>query len=191
MSSGEFQDDPLFKSSKGALLFALNYTHGGIKAPSIVALMKDPGLSKGRGLGGLDGAAQAGMIQVELSRLSDLRRAILVARYAVPSLPCACRAPCCRGYRFNPEWDEAIAWLAAYVLDMELTSRISHHTFRRKLVARHFGSKESFVKIAAECKVHRVTASEAYKSINGHLKKEEARARIEIEGILQAGLVVE
>lgn len=187
----EFGDDPLFKSSKGALLFALNYTHGGIKSPSIVALMKDAGGKKGRGLGGLDGAAQAGMIQVELGRLSELRRAILVARYAVPSLPCSCRAPCCRGYRDNPEWDEAISWLAVYVLDKKLTGSISHHTFRKKLVARHFGSKESFIRIASECRVHRQTASESYKAIHAHLKEVEEVARLEIDGILQAGMVVE
>lgn len=184
-----FEDDPLFKTHNGALLFALNYTHGGMKSPSITALMG--GQRKGRGLGGLDGAAQAGMIQLELKHLTDLRRAIIVARYAVSSAPCACRSPCCRGYRENSDWGEAIEWLTQYVLDAELTGTISHYRFRRMMVARHFGVKESFTAMALQCGVHRHTASEQYKVVHDHLGKEEKFARYEVEGILKMAGVVE
>lgn len=184
-----FEDDPLFKTHTGALLFALNYSHGGMKAPSLTVLMG--GSRKGRGLGGLDGAAQAGMIQLELKQLSELRRALLVGRYAVPSSPCACRAPCCRGYRDNADWSAAIEWLTQYVLVQGLTGTLSHYRLRRTLVTRHFGTGESYMQIAAQCGVHRTTASEYYRKIHEHLKKEERLARFEIEGILKQVGVVE
>lgn len=183
------EDDPLFRTHKGALLFALNYTHGGMKAPSITALMG--GTRKGRGLGGLDGAAQAGMIQLELKQMSDLRRAVVVARYAVSSVPCACRAPCCREYRENPDWAGAVEWLTRYVLEQALTGNVSHYHFRRMLVARHFGVRETFIDVAARCGVDRHTASRQYKAIHEHLKAEERLARFEIEGILKNVGVVE
>jgi hypothetical protein len=59
-------DDALFHSEVGALKFALNYQHGGMKRPSMTVMMGGGAGKKGRGLGGLDGAAQAGMISLEL-----------------------------------------------------------------------------------------------------------------------------
>lgn len=181
-------DDPLFRTTNGALLFALNYTHGGMKKPSLTVLMG--GGRKGRGLSGLDGAAQAGMIQLELAHLPDQRRALLVARYAVATVPCECGRPCCRRWIENPEWSEPINWLTQYVLEAGLTGNISHYRFRRALVSRHFGVKESFITMAAQSGVERHTAGERYKKIHEHLKDEEKKARWELEGILQKGGVV-
>lgn len=186
MADVRLEEDPLFRTHTGALLFALNYTHGGIKAPSLTALMG--GTRKGRGLSGLEGAAQAGMIQLELRQLSDVRRALLVGRYAVPRTPCTCRAPCCRGYRENPDWGDAVRWLAEYVLDF--SGVVSHYHFRQALVRRHFGIRVTFLTMAAECGVHRHTASEQYKKVHEHLKREERVARFEIEGILQGAALV-
>lgn len=183
-------DDALFHSEVGALKFALNYQHGGMKRPSMTVMMGGGAGKKGRGLGGLDGAAQAGMISLELGNLSDLHRALLVGRYATPSRPCDCRTVCCRGWRENEEWKIPIDWLTQYVLENGLTGTISHYRFRRSLITRHFGVKESFIQMSAACGVERHTASRQYKVIHEHLTKEEKRAKIAIKGILEAVGVV-
>lgn len=149
-------------------MFALNYSHGTLKKPALANMVG--GGRIGRGLGGLDGAGQSGMIQAELGQLSELHRAVLTARYADRSTPCSCRRPCCRSWTANPEWDGAIAWLTEHVLVMGLTGTISHYRFRRCLIERYFGVRVSFIDIAAQCKVNRDTASDQHAKVAGYFK---------------------
>lgn len=181
-------EEPLFHSAVGALRFALNYTHGQMKKPFLARMMG--GGTAGRGLGGLDGAGQAGMIQVELRRVSsELYQAILIGRYATPSTPCSCRSVCCRGWRDAPDWAAAINWLTEHVLQEGLTGNISHYRFRRSMIARYFGVKESFIQMSAACGVERHTAGQQYKKISEHLKANERLARYEMEGLLKGAVV--
>lgn len=82
----------LFRSAHEALLFA--YTYADARGHPIAAAAerqialsardryeREPGAS--RGLTGLDGAAQAGMIQAEVERLHPLHQAAIVARFSV------------------------------------------------------------------------------------------------------------
>lgn len=183
------QDDPLFRTDGGALMFALNYTHGTCKKPGLTTLMGGGG--GGRGLGGLDGAAQAGMLRSELDWLRAHRKAILIARFAVPQLPCLCDRPCCRGYRENPEWVQAIGDLTEHVLMVGVAGTISHFRLRRAMVQRYFGARVSFVEMATLCKVSRNTASAQHAEVVKYLKNEERRARWEYEGILKVEGIVE
>lgn len=154
----------VFTSAHGALKFATNYVHGQLKR-SALARARDGEGDEGRGLGGLDGAAQAGMICAELMWLSPVWRNVLIARFTVPSMPCTCGAQCCRLYRENPDWSAAVDQLTEFVLHAGLTGTISHHRMRRALVTRYFGRKGSFVEIAQSCGVHRTTASEYNKAV--------------------------
>ena len=71
--------EAVFRSARGALMFAFNFTHGTLKKSALAGMM---GASpNGRGLGGLDGAAQAGMIKAEVDHLPELHQAILIARW--------------------------------------------------------------------------------------------------------------
>jgi len=151
------ETEPVFRSAHGALKFALNHSHGTLQKPLIIRLMG--GASGGRGLGGLDGAGQAGMILAELEQLSELHGALIIARYAAPTVPCECRSQCCRGYRESELWRVAIAYLVQYILTEGLTGTVSHYRLRRAIVTRYFGVKASFVDIAKECGVSRNTAS--------------------------------
>ncbi len=63
----------------------------------------------GRGLGGGDGAAQAGMIRSEVEQLDRIAQAFLVARFAPASIPCDCGRPCCSGRQSNEEWHALLA----------------------------------------------------------------------------------
>lgn len=182
-------DDPLFGSENGALKFAFNFVHGAIKVGTLGSLVG--GAKVGRGLAGLDGAGQAGLIRAELGKMPPVRRAILTARYALPSVPCKCQAPCCRGYRENPEWSGAVDEIAEYVLRQGATGTISHFRFRRALVSRYFGVRVSFVDMAAQCGVNRDTASDQHKNVSELLKKEERLARYEVEGLFKAAGLVE
>ena len=184
------QQEPLFQYATGALKFALNFRHGTVKQCTLAQFMP-VGAKIGRGLGGLDGAAQAGMIQVELGRLPEAHQQILVARHADKMTVCVCARPCCRGFLENRQWAVAVDWLTQYVLVQGLTGTISHYRFRRELVKRHFGVSAKFVEMAAACAVGKSTASDQYKNVHEHLKAEERKAHWGIEGLLKAAGVVE
>lgn len=178
----------------GALKFAFNFQHGNLKLGTLGSLVG--GSRVGRGLTGLDGSGQAGLLRVELGKLLErvekgsLHFHILIARFALPSVKCECGRLCCQGYRENPEWAIAIDDIAEYVLAAGATGTISHFRLRRALVARHFGIRVAFVDVAKQCGVNRDTASEHYRKVTDLLKKEERLARYEAEDLLKkAGLV--
>lgn len=197
LSQNRQDQEAIFRTVRGAVMFAMNYTHGTLKKSALVEMMG--GASRvGRGLGGLDGAAQAGMIRTEIGRIRQRRRSIIVARCASPTMPCACKAMCCRGWRENPEWAEAINDLTGYVLEEGLCGMLSHHRLRRAMVARYFigktapsGAKQNLGEIAQICGVHRSTASAHNKAVVEHLKREEQLATYEIEGLLKVAGVIE
>jgi hypothetical protein len=182
--------DALFASAHGALKFAMNYVHGTLKKGFLATAA---GVSSGgRGLGGLDGAAQAGMIQAHVLNLAPHRRALIYGRFMAPSSPCECKSQCCRGYRESPDWKLSVEQLTEYVLKQGLTGTISHYRLRRSLIVRYFGVRASFVEIADQCGVHRTTASQYNKAMVEHLKAEEHQAFQQIEEILRdAGIVGE
>lgn len=179
----------LFRTARGALLFATNYVHGQTKKPFLVKMMG--GGKAGRGLGGLDGAGQAGMILAALLRLPKVQQAILIARHTAATTPCSCKAPCCKGYREDPDWAEAIEYLVEDVLKQGLTGTISHYRLRRTLVTRFFGAKQFFVDLAKQCGVERHTASDYYKKVKEYLGDQEKKAYWAMEGYLKEAGVVE
>ena len=176
--------EPVFRSTHAALMFALNFTHGTLKRSTLAAMMGSAG--NGRGLGGLDGAAQAGMIRAELEKLAKPRRTILVARYVVATIPCDCGRSCCSKIRENAEWAEAVNYLSEYVLHEGLTGSVSHYRLRRTLVMRYFGQRQFLVSIAEQCGVNRDTASAYNQKITERFRQEERLANYEIEGLLKA-----
>jgi len=181
--------EAVFRSARGALMFAFNFTHGTLKKSALAGMM---GASpNGRGLGGLDGAAQAGMIKAEVDHLPELHQAILIARYTPPVSPCACGRPCCRGSVETPEWGRAVNWLTEYVLVAGLVGTVSHHRLRRTLVMRYFGQKIHLVATAELCGVHRHTAENHNSKVVQHLRQEEKLAEYDIEGRLKLAGIVE
>jgi hypothetical protein len=83
----EMQELALFRSTNAALSFAFNFTHGQYKSSAMATMMGGP-KPVGRGLGGLDGAGQSGMIRAEIDALEPrIRGQILVARFAVRAVP--------------------------------------------------------------------------------------------------------
>lgn len=182
-------DQPIFKSAHSALKFAMNFSHGTLKKSFLAQAQGGGGV--GRGLSGLDGAAQAGMILSEVENLPSVQRCLLIGRLTVPTVPCSCKSQCCKGYRAAPDWDQAVEYLAEYVLIQGLTGTISHLRLRRALVLRYFGVREKFIDISKACGLHRDTASQYNKAVAEHLSPVEKHAFGEIEGRLKAWGIVE
>lgn len=187
----ETQELALFHSVGSALAFAFNFTHGQYKS-SAMATMMGGAKPTGRGLGGLDGAAQSGMILAEIDALEPrIRGQILIARFAVRSLPCGCRHVCCSGFRSNSEWLLAIAEISEMVRTEALAGYSVNFLLRQTLVRRYFGVHCSLINAAAAAGVDRDTASTHASRVICYLKAEERQARYEIEGRLKAAGIVE
>ena len=134
------QDEVLFSSAHAALTFALNFS-GQQFGKSAVATMAAPaGGGSGKGLGGLDGSAQSGMIRAELKRCGELVEALLIARVAPRSSPCSCKHVCCSGKVPNEEYLNAISFLCKEAMPY-LAGSLSHYSLRKGLIARYFGEK--------------------------------------------------
>ncbi len=105
-------EEPLFRSTHEALVFAFNYMGQQSPKTPMTRLFKsnpgenDPpvGLRQSKGLYGLDAAAQAGMILAEVCRLPDDQHNVIVARYYRAKYECMC----CESEVPRKEWKAAI-----------------------------------------------------------------------------------
>lgn len=123
----------IFKSTYEALTFAFNYNGTNIKP----VLIGPPPKVTGRGLGGLDGAAEAGNVKRIIHGLGAFFENFIIARFAPKTVPCACRRRCCRGWYTNPEWWEAVIELSKDVQDA-CFDRKCEVKYQQELVARYF-----------------------------------------------------
>src|ERR1700754_5219912 len=103
--------DIKFKSAFDAVRFALCYSYQQYGETLMAKCLRSEPSKQGMGLVGLDGAGQAGQIRRELEELPDLYHAVLIARAALPDMPCDCGRSCCSKHKTNEEWCSAIAWL--------------------------------------------------------------------------------
>lgn len=150
------QESALFDSAVAAIKFALNYSGQNYQRAGINQLSGGPA-PKGRGLGGLDGAAQAGMIRAELATIGLVGEAFIVAEMAVKTKPCFCKAACCSGEVTNPEWAAAIGVLSNVAKDLKLCP--AHVNVRTNIIRRFFGVPLDITDIAKRCGVCRETVS--------------------------------
>ncbi|WP_430229889.1 hypothetical protein [Nitrosomonas communis] len=105
-------EEPLFKSTHEALVFAFNYAGQQSPKTPLMRMIQSKDLEddrlgpvkKSKGLAGLDGAAQAGMILAEVCRLPDDQHNVIVARYYRAQYECKC----CEQPRPREEWKIAI-----------------------------------------------------------------------------------
>lgn len=151
-------ENVLFKSAADALRFAFNFSHQQYDRP-LMNRLASSGTGDGKGLSGMDGAGQAGMIRRELRELSNLYQAVLIARYAPHTFPCTCGSSCCAGSAVNFEWREAVNTVAAYACEM-VPGGSGRFRLRRELVFRLYGSKRTLAAIAEDCGVSEQTASD-------------------------------
>ncbi|MCL2076337.1 MAG: hypothetical protein FWH15_07875 [Betaproteobacteria bacterium] len=147
-------ESPLFKSVHHALTFAYNF-EGQPERPLMNRMGK--GSEPGIGLGGLDGAAQAGFIRAEVEQLGTLAEAIIIARFAphtLPGLDGSCR-------RKNPLWRVAISVIADRARTSVLAGCDTTSETRLayvKLLYAHQNERVNLKKIAERSGIHRNTA---------------------------------
>ncbi len=157
---------PLFESAHGALVFAFNFSGQCYDRPMMNRLAS-PAVGSGKGLVGLDGAAQAGMIRAEVQTLGKLAEAIIIARIAPRSVPCHCRSACCAGHKPNKEWTDAISILADHVRTTALAGCTSNGMLRREYVVRHFTRKDDRISLEALAEKHDI----ARNTVSAHAAK--------------------
>jgi len=182
--------EPIFESTHNALTFAFNYSLQQYDAPPMARLMRKA-IGSGKGLVGLDGAAQSGFIRAEVARLPIEQQMVLIARFAPSTQECDCGRPCCSGKTAGKEWYEAIGWLTSYAMRAALTGCVSHHRLRQALVMRAFGFKTASLDALAEtASVHRNTVSDQNQRVQRHMREiETAAARAIDERLRNCGMV--
>lgn len=182
-----FAEDVLFSSAHAALVFALNYSGQAYDRPMMNRLAA-PATGSGKGLAGLDGAAQSGMIRAEIKALGKLAEAILIARIAPRWMPCACRAACCSGRTPNCEWTDAVAILADMVRTTALAGCTAHGLLRRAYIVRYMTAKDArctIEEIASRYEINRKTAEAHYGKVSKYLRATEAAAEAAIDDRLR------
>ncbi len=131
-------DDAPFKSAHSALIFAFNYAGQQSPKTPLTTLLRGPGIGRGVGLSGLDGAAQAGMILRALDSLPKDQRWVLTVRFGDLRSEC----PCCGQPAPSDDWREAIAGLAGCVELEGLPRIVRFAAIERAVCRRKWDSKQ-------------------------------------------------
>lgn len=147
-------EERLFSSAHAALTFAFNYSAQAVERP-MMARMADKGGGTGKGLGGLDGAGQAGMILSKVKSLSRLHQAILRARFGERLANC----PCCGSPADDHDWITAIRVISDHAVTEALSSHVTSRILRDAIIARYFGKKLLLQDAAARANVSINTAT--------------------------------
>lgn len=137
----------IFRSAEEAITFACNYSSQQYAMSPMAKLLQGPARGSGRGLVGLDGAGQAGMVFAELQRIDYWQLAALVTRKLPRSERCDCCRACCRGWKLNPLFEEAVSQLADYVA-LTLTPVPPVKEFRVAVIMKYFGEKSEPIETA-------------------------------------------
>jgi hypothetical protein len=167
--------EPLFASAHGALTFAYNFAPEQYPASIIARLIAGGAIGRGKGLVGMDGAAQAGMILREVDGLGAMAAHVLAARFAPHSIPCSCRRPCCAGHKHALAWDHAIDFITERAIE-QLRGYTMNFRLRRGLVCRFFGEHVNMSELAKYASMDRDAATRHYAVLVPWLKHEDGAA---------------
>lgn len=176
--------EALFQSTHAALVFAYNFA-GQAAPPILYRLGQVQAAVQGKGLSGVDGAAQAGFIRYEVARLGKVEEALIIGRIAPSGFPCSCGRACCSGKTKNFERADAVALLADYVKDEALAGCATDYVTRRDYVEAYFGRNGG-----RNDKVCDKTEQRHKKRIGGVLKHFESEAQRKIDEALKAAGMV-
>lgn len=143
--------EALFTSAHAALTFAHNFSRGSLDRPTMAKMADKRIGGSGKGLGGLDGAAQAGFILREMQDLSRLHQQILLARF----LPRTAECPCCGHAVPAHDWLAAVREVSdGAMLAGILSGHMVNRAVRDGIVARHFGQKVQLGDLAKRGNIH-------------------------------------
>lgn len=126
------KQDPVFKSAHEALTFAFRFAGQQSPKTPMSVMMQTSHLGSGRGLSGLDGAGQAGMVLAALKHLKDDERHVLIARYGDVRRPC----PCCGQPAPDQVWAEAVEALSLCDELHDLPKAVRHAAIEKSVCRR-------------------------------------------------------
>lgn len=172
-------NEPLFQSAHAALLFAYNF-HGSPAMSIMNRMIINPGdtiAPPSKGLAGLDGAAQAGMIRRHVAGLGKFHESLIIAEFAPRVHPCSCRSSCCSGYTRNQEWSDAVNYIADIVRTGALNDHKTTHPIRRACVEKFMGAPITLVMMAKNLSLDEDTVSKMIGKVKKYLIAEQAKAR--------------
>lgn len=124
--------EAVFGSAHEALVFAYNYAgQQSPRTPMTKLMHGGAALGRGRGLVGLDGAAQAGMVLAAVARLPKEQAQVIMVRYGDVRQEC----PCC-GQPAPPQaWVDAVDALS-HCAELEGVPRRVRHAVVERAVCR-------------------------------------------------------
>lgn len=177
--SAVMEVEPLFLSAHEALIFAFNFADQQYAQSPMARLYRTPG--SGRGLVGVDGAGEAGMIMAEVMRLDQLERDALCVRFTRVRGTCHC----CGHETDLPQVREALGRLEGYALSE--TANTTSIGLIRALVRSHFGLAHiGTARLAAEQhQVSERTVENHSGNVKRALRMLERRAERRVERLLQ------
>lgn len=173
-------EEPLFKSSADAIMFALRFSSQQYAQSAMAKQMKrTASIGQGRGLVALDGAGQAGIILRRLDALGELERACIVARYTDRTGEC----PCCRQATASEEYRDAISTLASWA-ERTIEHVTSVPRMRYAIVQEFYERRRSVRKVAEDIGMAKSTAYDQRTRIWPILDQLDKRALGQIDELL-------
>ncbi|MEI2416197.1 DNA-binding protein [Orrella sp. JC864] len=137
--AGAAASEPLFGSAHAALTFAFNHSAQVYDRPMMARLAATPRPGSSKGLGGTDGAGQAGMILANLDGLGDLHQLIICARF----LPKTAECRCCGHHAWDADWLAVVRKISDLAMAAGvLSGHVVHRSVRDGLLVRYFAGKE-------------------------------------------------
>jgi len=163
--------DPLFASAYDALAFAFRFNAQQYSPTPMARLMRGQ-IGSGKGLVGIDGAAQAGFILGVVERLGEWEKAALAARFAL---------------------DRKVLFKARDTLITPAMAALGTGVHKRRvvdaMVQKHFGAKVKLKDIAEAYQVNKNTMTDNWRIIRKTLHDVECRAMDKAERVLvEAGV---
>ena len=173
----------IFKSAHEALVFAFNFKSQQYPRTPMTQLLAGAALGSGRGLVGVDGAGQAGMVLREVLDLPPDQRAVIIGRFSKPV-----ECPCCGGDAPSADYSESVEHLAQ-VMKGPLSGTTCNSRVRRELVRRYLGGKVSMSALAEATGLPRRTLTDHFRTVSKVLAPMEKTARSSLDMILQSMVV--
>lgn len=172
--------EPIFESVHQALLFAYTfsacqYAQSAVAERQILALGRqryEQIRHISRGLGGLDGAAQAGMVKRQVDQLPAQQRFAIEARFAVLDHKLRRQA------------------MRALVLGVRQTKHPIELRFTAHLVQQHFGASVNLRALARQLRLGEATAYRRAKQIREHLDRLDEQAFVRLDEQLKTTQIV-
>lgn len=166
----------IFKSAYDALTFAYNFNGTNCTHAMIGEIPK----GTGKGLGGLDGAAEAGNIKrIVCSKGADVE-AVVVAKFAPHIIPRSIS----KGWYVSIGWLSAIRHLAR-LAEKKCFAGSGDEEYRGRIIAKVFGrEKEAITDIGEKASIPRATAYRHFKAARRYI----LGGRTGDKGILQTAI---